>query len=92
MLSLSCPPNSDVSFINPHQRCGYSDLPFVGILFFAAGSTKGLEGLAAGGGTRKKKLFLRIHNVVENYVRDINWDQQMGLHLLESILMKPSDF
>ena len=38
-----------MALIHPHQRCGYSDLPFARIHdFYTSGSRKGLEGVDTG--------------------------------------------
>ena len=79
--------------IDPHQRCGYSDLPFARIYYFyTAGSRNGLEGVDSGGRGQKKKLYPRnIHFfVIEKYVEDVKREEKDVPDLLESI-MRPTD-
>ena len=77
-------------FIDPHQKCGYSDSPLARIYFFlTAGSGNGLEevdtvcpGKLA---LRKKHVFL-----IEKYIEDLREDEEHTPDLLKSI-MRPTD-
>ena len=60
------------------------------ILFYTAGSRKGLEGGAPVSGNTKTKLTLRKRHfsVIEKYVEDVKQDEKSVPDLVESI-MKP---
>ena len=76
--------------INPHQRCGYSDSPFVRIYFFyTAGSGNGLEGMEV---VCPPKLTLRKRHffLIEKYIEDARQDEKHVPDVLEAI-MSPTD-
>ena len=75
-------------FINPHQRCGYSDSPFARMHFFyTARSGNGLEGPDS---VCPPKLTLRKRHffVIEKYVGDAKQDAKHLPDLLESIMRR----
>ena len=77
-------------FINPHQRCGYSDSPFARIYFFyTAGSRNRFEGMEAVCRlTKKQKTISKRHLfLMEKYIEDARQDEKHMPDLLESIMM-----
>ena len=75
--------------INPHQRCGYSDSPFVRIYFFyTAGPGNGLEGTEVVGPPKLtlRKIYLLIR---EKYIEDVKQNEKHVPDLLESIMRPP---
>ena len=79
-----------LKLFNPHQRCGYSDLPFARIYFFyTAGSGNGLEEVDAvcpGKLTPRKRYFF----LIEKYIEDARQDEKHVPDLLKSII-QPTD-
>ena len=79
-----CPP----ALVNLHQRCGYSDLPFLIICCYTSESRNGVEGVnmvvTQTRCLQSNKLF---H--LQKTARLISWDQKCALDLLVST-MKPS--
>ena len=76
---------------NPHQRCGYGDLPFARISFFLDYRLqKGVGGVGIRGTVklypRKRHFF-----VIEKYIEDARQDAKHVPDLLESI-MRPKLF
>ena len=75
--------------INLHQRCGYSDSPFLRIhYFYTAGSGNGLEEVdtvCPGKLTPRKRHFF----VTEKYIEDARQDEKHVPDLLEAIIQPP---
>ena len=82
-----------ICLFHPHQRCGYSDLPFARIYFFyTAGSRNRFEGMEAVCPlTKKQKTISKRHVfLIEKYFEDVRQDEKHVPDLLESI-MRPTD-
>ena len=74
------------SLVNPHQRCMYSDSPFVRIhYFYTAGSRTELEGVGA---VATRKLYPRKKDffLIQKYIEDAKQDEKHVPDLLESIM------
>ena len=81
-------------YVNPHQRCGYSDSPFARkdtFLYCRVRKSVG-KGSRRRPGTHKRKLYLvqRHFFVIEKYIEDVKQDEKDVPDLLESI-MRPTD-
>ena len=75
-------------FINPHQRCGYSDLQFARIhYFYTAGPRNGVEGVGSDG-TGHKTSRKRHFFVIEKYIEDVKQDEKHVPDLLELIMRR----
>ena len=89
VMEASFPEHQAAGMINPHQRCGYSDSPFVRIhYFYTAGSGNGLEGMVV---VCPPKLILRKRHVflIEKYIEDARQDEKHVPNLLEPIIQPP---
>ena len=83
-----------VTLVNPHQRCGYSDSPFVRkdtFLYCRVQKWVG-RGWHPGHGDTKRKLYLRKRHffVMEKYIEDARQKEKDVPDLLEAI-MRPTD-
>ena len=80
------------AFVNPHQRCGYSDLPFARIYFFyTAGSRNGFEEMeTVCRHTKKQQTISNRHFfLMEKCFEDARQDEKHVPGLLESIIQPP---
>ena len=81
------------AIFNPHQRCGYSDSPFVRIYFFyTAGSRNGFQGMdpVCTHTKKQKTISKRYVFLMEKCFEDLRQDEKHVQDLLESI-MRPTD-
>ena len=81
------------TLVNPHQRCGYSDLPFARkdtFLYCRVQKWVG-GGWHPGHGDTKRKLYPRKRNffVIEKYIEDAKQEEKDVPDLLEAI-MRPT--
>ena len=81
-------PRDTFAFVNPHQRCGYSDLPFARIYFFyTAGSRNRLEGMEPVCTlTKKQKTISKRHVLLGKCFEDARQDEKHVPDLLDVII------